>query len=292
MEYSLNFIKRNILAALLFTLAMTAIATGCGSGPAAGTGATRMAPAAPQAASTVPGANYTFAVCGDNRTEGIGNGTLTKIIQSAKAKGAAFIVDTGDVSNVGNRVQLTEYLKFTQNAGIRFYTVPGNHDVGKGGVSDAYASVIGAYYYSFNYGGDHYLVADNADDSTGIDGKQMSWIETDLAANRDKRHQFIFAHIPVASPTLDAGHVTGEGSDAGLESGKQLAQLAENTPNVADLFFGHIHAYIPYRIGNLPAYITGGAGAPLYGTPATGGYYHYLLVTVTAAGISVEVVRV
>ena len=289
----MNLTKRNILIALLFILAMmAAMITGCGNTPASDTGATRETPAAPRAASTVPGANYTFAVCGDNRTEGIDDGTLTKIVQSAKARGAVFIVDTGDVSNVGNRGQLTEYLKFTQNAGIRFYTVPGNHDVGKGGVSDTYASVIGAYYYSFDYGGDHYLVADNADDSTGIDAKQMSWIETDLDANRDKRHQFIFAHIPVASPTLDAGHVTGEGSDAGLQSGKRLAQIAEDMPNVADLFFGHIHAYIPYRIGNLPAYITGGAGAPLYGTPATGGYYHYLLVTVTAAGISVEVVKV
>ena len=268
-------------------------AAGCGaSSPGAAGSATATAPAGPQAASTVAGANYAFAVCGDNRTVGIDDGILTRIVDSAKSKGAAFIVDTGDISNTGNRSQLTEYKDFTQKAGIRFYTVPGNHDVGKAGVSDIYASIIGSYYYGFDYGGDHFMVVDNADDTTGIDSAQMGWITADLAANRSKRHQFIFAHIPIASPSLDAGHVTGEGSDAGLVSGKRLARAAEATPNVADLFFGHIHAYIPYRIDDLQAYITGGAGAPLYGPPAAGGYYHYLLVTVSAASVDVQVVKV
>ncbi len=158
---------------------------------------------------------YIFAVCGDNRTEGIDNGVLPRIIESAKSRGAAFMVDTGDISS--------------------------------GGKSDAWASIIGATYFSFDYAGDHFVVVDNADDRTGIDAEQLRWLDTDLAANAGKPRQFIFAHI---------------------------------------------HVYLAYRVDGLDAYVTGGAGAPLYFPESSGGYFHCLLVGVWPDRVDVEVVRV
>ena len=293
--------RRLVFAALLVAMMITLLgASGCGGQETGGvtTGGeaatVTSAPAAPAAATTtgtvatLPGGNYVFAVCGDNRTTGIDNGVLQKIVDSAKAHGAAFIVDTGDVTTFATRAQLERYKQFTDGAGIRFYTVPGNHDVGSGGVSQDYTDILGPAYYSFDYGTDHFMMVDNADDTTGIDDIQKDWISGDLAANQNKAHQFIFAHIPVTGPGLDSSHASGEGGSAGLESGQWLVSQADKYPDVADYFFGHIHMYIPYSLDGKKALVTGGAGAPLL----PGGFYHYLLVTVKGQEVDVQVVKV
>ncbi len=281
---------------LMFFLVSAALFSGCGNGTQTSTG---VADPIPEATVTATGATtstttplYTFTVCGDNRMEGITSGVFQRIIDSARSRGAAFMVDTGDISGDGSSEELTVYKQLTDGSGLKFYTLPGNHDVGLGGTSEAYASVIGATYYSFDFSGDHFILVDNADDRTGIDDAQMQWFDSDLSANAAKPHQFIFAHIPIADPSLPSAHVSGELGGEGLRSGQRLVRDASKLANVSDFFFGHIHAYWAYSLGGKPAYITGGAGAPLYFPEALGGYNHYLLVHVRPDGVDVEVVRV
>ena len=120
----------------------------------------------------------------------------------------------------------------------------------------------------------------------------MQWLTADLAANAGKPRQFIFAHIPVADSSLPSGHVSGELGAEGLQSGQQMVAEAARYANVADFFFGHIHAYFSYKLAGIDAYVTGGAGAPLYFPESSGGYYHYLLVSVHPESVELEVVRV
>ena len=286
-------IPRCIVALVLM---LVFVIVGCGASGVVNESQTQ--PGAPNSISTGTAGDaaspviYTFAVCGDNRTMGIENGILPRIIESAKARGADFMVNTGDVSGDGSRGELTLYQNLIEASGLRIYTVPGNHDVGRGGTSEAYESIIGATYYSFDQGGDHFIVLDNADDRVGIDQTQMQWLTADLARNSSKPRQFIFAHIPVADPSLSSGHVSGELGDEGLRSGQQLVAEASKYANVSDFFFGHIHAYFSYKLGGIDAYVTGGAGAPLYFPESSGGYYHYLLVSVHPESVELEVVRV
>ncbi|MHB8792276.1 MAG: metallophosphoesterase family protein [Thermoleophilia bacterium] len=235
---------------------------------------------------------YVFAVCGDNRTMGIESGVLSKIAESAKAQGALFMVNTGDVTGSGDTDELMRYKEFIEASGLRFYTAPGNHDVGSGGFSQDYEEILGSYYFSFDYAGDHFIILDNADDMTGIDDDQMRWLSSDLKDNSGKPHQFIFTHIPVADPSLPSSHVSGEKGGEGLRSGQELVETAGAYPNVDAFFFGHIHAYLSYKLDGIDAYVTGGAGAPLYFPERAGGYYHYLLVSVYPDSIDVKVVRV
>jgi hypothetical protein len=120
----------------------------------------------------------------------------------------------------------------------------------------------------------------------------MQWLSADLAANFGKPHQFIFAHIPIADSSLPSDHVSGEKGGEGLRSGQQMVEQARAYPNVDAFFFGHIHAYLAYQLDGIDAYVTGGAGAPLYFPESAGGYYHYLLVSVYPEGVKVEVVRI
>lgn len=286
--------SRSALALILALLASFFIpACGGNSGPATAPPSTSTtAPAAPAATEAQNTATYTFAVCGDNRITGIENGTMDRIVASARERGAEFVVNTGDLTTTGSRDELARYREYTVTSGLKWFAVPGNHDVGSGGVSAAYEEVIGAYYYSFDYGGDNFVIVNNSDDRTGIDGAQRTWLSGDMAAGDAERYQFIFAHIPIASPSLGSGHATGESGGTGLESGQWLASEAARHPNVAALFFGHVHAYAKYDIDGLTGYVTGGAGAPLYFPESLGGYYHYLLVRVGPEAVEVEVVRV
>lgn len=282
-----------LLAALIFAILPVA---GCGGNgdltAVTGTESVTWTGTSTGAADTTTGDSYSFAVCGDNRDVGIESGVMGRIIDSARSRGAEFVVNTGDVTGDGSREELFYYQDYTNASGIRFYTVPGNHDVGSGGVSQDYEEIIGPFYYSFDRGADHFVILDNADDKTGIDGEQMQWYIADLNAGRNRRNTFIFTHIPVADPGLPSSHATGEKGNAGLESGKVMVAEALKHPDVRAFFFGHIHAYLSYRLDSRDAYVTGGAGAPLYFPKEAGGYYHYLLVTVRGEDVRVEVVRV
>ncbi|MHB1389910.1 MAG: metallophosphoesterase family protein [Thermoleophilia bacterium] len=289
-----SFFHFSLLFAIVALALLLCLPAGCGTGSSpvgTNTVVSGEAPASSAVTSTAP-PDLVFAVCGDNRSEGIESGVLGRIMASARDNGAAFIVDTGDVTTGGSRGELQIYKDFMNASGLPYHTVPGNHDVGRGGVSPAYAEVIGPYYYSFNAGASHFIILDNADNSTGIDATQMQWYDADLAAGSASANTFIFAHIPVADPDLPSGHTTGEGRTAGLVSGQRLVTDAATYPNVRGLFFGHIHAYLAYHPGGLPAYITGGAGAPLYFPEGAGGYFHYLLVTVRGTQVDVAVIRV
>lgn len=281
---------------LAFAVVLLAIftASSCGNdGPATAPPATStVTPASSTATSVQEASTYSFAVCGDNRITGIENGTMDRIVASAREQGVAFVVNTGDLTTTGDIDELRRYREYTDASGLKWYAVPGNHDVGAGGVSAAYEEVIGAYYYSFDYGGDHFVIINNSDDATGIDETQMSWLTADLVAGDADRRQFIFTHIPIASPSLGSGHATGEKSEAGLKSGQWLATEASLHPNVAALFFGHVHAYARYDIDGLTGFVTGGGGAPLHFPENLGGFYHYLLVKVGPGAVQVEVVRV
>lgn len=279
------------IALFATTLAILLLPAACGDNVSGtDTGLTPAAIAPAGTASSQPA--YIFAVCGDNRTSGIESGVFPKIIESAKTRGARFMVDTGDVSESGSRDELLLYRNLVEESGLEVYTVPGNHDVGSGGVSLEYEEIIGPYYYSFDYAGDHFVIVDNADDRSGIDASQMQWLSTDLAASNSKPHQFVFAHIPIADPSLPSDHVSGEKGGEGLRSGQQLVAQAAAWPNVDAFFFGHIHAYLSYTLEGIDAYVTGGAGAPLYFPENAGGYYHYLLVSVYPERVIVEVVRI
>lgn len=287
--------SRAALALLIVALLAALFISACGSGdgPATAPPATSTLTAtAPAGTTGLETSTYTFAVCGDNRITGIENGTMDRIVASAKERGAEFVVNTGDLTTTGSLSELRRYREYTETSGLKWYATPGNHDVGPGGTSAAYEEEIGAYYYSFDYGGDNFVVLNNSDDRTGIESPQREWLEDELATGDGERYQFIFTHIPIASPSLGTGHATGESGGAGLQSGQWLAAEASGHPNVVALFFGHVHAYAKYDIDGLTGYVTGGAGAPLHFPEALGGYFHYLLVKVKPEGVEVEVVRV
>lgn len=158
--------------------------------------------------------------------------------------------------------------KFT----VPVWSVPGNHEIfgierhlslvspkhplyGK----KMFANYIGPNYYSFNYGGIHFIGLDDVDvEDTWyyghVDSLQMAWLKQDLAAVPAKTPVVTFKHIPDFSGGLSMTRFeeAGPGRTLERENGKlefrhvvsnahELTELLQTHPYPLSLS-GHYHA--------------------------------------------------
>lgn len=227
---------------------------------------------------------YIFAVAGDSHTDGLDNGVLSRIVEDARARGASFLIHTGDVTNIGSREEFEKFNLFAASAGMVFHPIPGNHDLVATGDSSLFEELVGPSFYGFDVHGDHFMLLNNADEDNGIDAAQMEWLIGDLEANSGK-NLFVFAHAPVGNDQfLDLD----ERGERALAADEQMVAAAIAGGDVRAFFFGHLHGYFAYDIEGIDTYISGGAGAPLYPLPVIG-FYNYMLVRVD--GDEVDIVN-
>jgi len=113
----------------------------------------------------------------------------------------SFVVDTGDLTETG---QPAEYASFKQtlapldSAGIRFYAVPGSHDVrwspnGK----ESFTKTFGKLYQSFDQSGVHFITLDTtvALEHWGhLDKSQLDWLARDVKRLKAGTPIFVFMH--------------------------------------------------------------------------------------------------
>jgi 3',5'-cyclic-AMP phosphodiesterase len=218
---------------------------------------------------------FSFVVLGDNR----GNyDVLRQLIELANRGRSAFIINTGDLVAEG---KLSEYLRFlaaVKRSHSPFFTVVGNHDVGKNGRL-LYREIFGEENYTFDYGGCRFIVLDNADGHFPED--RLAWLDQQLATPLRK---MLFLHKPPAvgnwAHAFDASPWT--------ENADRFTDMVSRR-SVDRVFLGHIHAYEEKEIGGVRYVVTGGAGAPL--DPAPHAYFHMVMVNVTQSGIEDRVVR-
>lgn len=229
-------------------------------------------------APATPGSEFAFAVAGDSRD---GPAVFGEILRRVEADSLAFLVHTGDLVGSGTEDQFKAFRAQIGDLGIPFYPVPGNHD-GEGGGLDAYLQYSGApaAHYSFDYGQAHLALVDSHTGSLGTE--ETAWLDADLAATQQPL-KIVVLHHPPFDPN-GSSHIMARGNE-------EFMQLMERR-GVRYVFAGHIHAYAAGERNGVTYVITGGAGAPLYATPATGGYYHYLRVRVRGADLRYEVLRV
>lgn len=154
-----------------------------------------------------------------------------------------------------------------------FWTVPGNHD--HFGIIPSrshipathplydrgmYRVYRGPEYFSFNYGGVHFIGLDTVqpDDSAyygGVDSLQHAWLARDVAALAASAPIVMFMHIPLTSGVeamtgyIDMALVS---SVAHLKTGPSFRHTGANTLEVLDVFKGrplplilggHTHVY-------------------------------------------------
>ena len=144
------------------------------------------------------------------------------------------------------------------------HLVPGNHDVGdkpfawgpSGIVRDSFLDKwrehFGDHYYSFDFGGCHFVVinAQIINSGLGAEEEQRAWLEGDLAANADKR-TFVSIHYPPYLTSADER----ESYDNLAEPGRSwlLGVIERFKPEA--MFAGHVHNYWYNRHGATDCYV-------------------------------------
>ena len=157
-----------------------------------------------------------------------------------------------------------------------YWTVPGNHDhfgiiQSRSHVPDThplynrgmYRHYLGPEYYSFNYGGVHFIGLDTVqpDDSAyygGVDSLQLAWLARDVAAVPASTPVVMFSHIPLASGLESmAGYIDMAlvSSVAHPKTGPTFRHMGANTLAVLDVFKGRAlplilggHTHVPEKL--------------------------------------------
>lgn len=181
---------------------------------------------------------------------------------------AAFGVTLGDI--VGNDLSLFEPMnRALSHAGVPWYNVIGNHDLnfdaeGDADSDEAFRRVYGPSYYSFDYGGVHFVALDNVHwngrSYMGLLSKpQLDWLAEDLKHVPKDQLIVLMMHIPLKTRLPSASSNTVDRAE--------LLELVKDRRAFA--VAGHPHMHMHTFLG------------PEDGWPGEGEFEHIDMVAVS-----------
>lgn len=215
---------------------------------------------------TVP-AEFSFIHASDTHISDRSVNRTEKLRDLATQLKPDFVLVCGDLVRDALRVPEEEakslYQMYVDNVAkftVPVWSVPGNHEIfgierhlslvspdnplyGK----KMFAHYLGPNYYSFNYGGIHFIGLDDVDfEDTWyyghVDSLQMSWLKQDLAAVDKKTPVVTFKHIPMYSAglSLTPFEEAGPGRTLEREDGKlQFRHVVSNASELMELLQTH-----------------------------------------------------
>lgn len=167
---------------------------------------------------------FTFVHASDTHVSRESAPRMRRLREMSDALKPAFVLITGDLVRDALRVPEAEargyydlFLAERRAFAAPVYTVPGNHEIfgierDKSGVDPShpllgkamYRSYLGPDYYSFTFGGVHFVALNTADIHDTwyrghVDSLQLAWLERDLARLPPSTPVVTFNHIPFFS---------------------------------------------------------------------------------------------
>lgn len=236
--------------------------------------------------------SFTFAVIGDTRS---GGNDYSKIAQRLMEHKPAFVVNTGDVVFYPDRMLWADFWELSKPITVPYFLTAGNHDVDDSNSEELYKEQVdlpgNELYYSFSAGDSLFIVLDSniPGQDRRIMGEQYEWLEKTLATS-GKKYIFVFVHHPFY-PDKECGRHYGGCLDKYQQERDRIEALLEKS-NVTIVFAGHEHIYFREKVGRVMHIITGGGGAPLYSEKEKGGFYHFVLVTVSGNRVKGEAIDI
>lgn len=211
-----------------------------------------------------------------------------RILVAAQEHGVDFSIQVGDLVRVGSIHEYARLLKQLQDHAKKpFLTVIGNHDRSAphlGGSARLYRDFFGNLDYSFDFGGNRFIVLDSS--KGRLTPHQLTWLET---VYRTDKRKFVFTHM---SPKELEWTAIGPVVLGGLHTGgaEFLALNAEF--NVDRVYFGHLHHFGVKNLRGVRYVLTGSGGSPFVPLPGLEQpFYNFVLVEAGPSGVTERVVK-
>ncbi len=234
-----------------------------------------------------PDGSFRFVIIGDSRSNNDLWSQITKHIDMIEPK-PLFAINTGDIVPHGYVDEyLNYYIPVLKDIDVPFFVALGNHDDGDSGLAIEYRELFGpnSLNYYFDFGSIRFIIMDNCTRVQPYDST-LQWLEQTLASTPEGHRIVMCAHKPISNIEKWAYHAWDD------VHSKVFADLMEKY-QVAEVFFGHIHAYSTATLNGIHYTIAGGGGAGLhdrYGPD--GNVHHYIICDVAPDGsIRQQVVR-
>ena len=179
----------------------------------------------------VPG-DFTFVHITDPHVSKGTNSSLERLPFNLVASDA-FIVDTGDLTNMAAPSDFGAYKILLDNTALPHYSVIGNHDIWNSGWN-SYKKVLGPSVYSVTAGDLRIIALDSAEDTIGA--AQYAWLKTTLA-NKTETYCIVLAHYNLFSPLI-----IETAQSTNMEEVYGMMRLFEQY-GVDYVLMGHSHIY-------------------------------------------------
>lgn len=159
-----------------------------------------------------------------------------------------FVVFTGDLTHstedaAERRRRMAEFKSIAaglKNPNLRF--MPGEHDAALDR-GEAYKEFFGAFHYSFDHKGVHFIALDNTTDPKAwLGDAQLAWLAADLAKRAKDDPIVVLTHRPLFDLAADWDWATPDGGKA--------IDLLLPFQNVV-VFYGHIHQEHHHSTGHI-----------------------------------------
>jgi hypothetical protein len=164
----------------------------------------------------------------------------------------AFIVHTGDVTQLSKPEEFDDADQILKEAGLPVFHIPGEHDVLDDGAGQAFLDrygkgATGRGWYSFDHAGVHFVALINvlnlkAGGLGSLGHDQLAWLKADLAGRAASQPIVVLAHIPLWAVYPDWGW----GTDDAVVALALLRRFGSVT-----VLNGHIHQVLQKVEGHL-----------------------------------------
>jgi len=223
--------------------------------------------------------DFQFAIVTD-RTGGCRAGVFREAVTQLNLLQPEFVMSVGDLiegyteNHDTLSQQYDEMDEILSNLEMRFFRVPGNHDISNNVMLNMYHERYGLPYYHFVYKNTLFLVISTEDPPFGnISDTQVNYIQEALNNNMNVRWTFVFMHRPLFV----------QPGDKQPEGWVHIDSMLLDRPHT--VFIGHTHHYNKYEKHG-QSYIclaTTGGASELRGT-SFGEFDHIVWITMTDKG--------
>jgi len=210
--------------------------------------------------SSATAASFTFIHASDTHISEKSLDRMQKLREVVETTKPEFVLVTGDLVKDALRVSETEasgyyelYKKEIEKFSVPIWNIPGNHEifgierhlslVGKTHPlygKKMYHHYLGPNYFSFNYGGVHFVGLDDVDFEDlwyygHVDSTQLKWLKADLANVPSTMPVITFNHIPFFSGSLSTNAFTETGPGRTLEREQGVLEFRHVVSNAHEV---------------------------------------------------------